>query len=451
VQAPHWTLGRVGVRLVDGFRRTDSLRLYPGLMASQQQSPAALQEAQWEALRALIGHAARQVPYYRRLFQERGLEPEDFREPADLALLPRLTKEIIRREGAAMLAEDWRRYQPRPKATSGSTGVPLRYWIDRRSHGHHWAFIWRAWALSGFRPGDRWAALSGGALVPEQVDFRQRVYLWLNGALHLPSYHLSDAILDRYAAILEKARLPLVYAYPSSLRLFARHLAQRGRRIAPQHFFTTSELLPPAWRAEIEAATGGRVHDIYGNNDGGILAFECAEHAGYHLNMEGAFVEVVDAEDRTLAPGEQGEILSSNLLNYAMPFLRYAPGDAGRLATAACPCGRGLQRLAAVEGRVRDVIITGSGRRVHGAFFNHFEPFYAANWLEAFQVRQRLAGEIALTLAVRRPPSEAELEALRSALERGLGSDTRIDVHIVDEIPRGKAGKHRLIVSEIAD
>ncbi|MBM4117958.1 hypothetical protein FJ251_09525 [bacterium] len=163
--APPWTPGRLGVRLVDRFRRTEALRLYPGVMASQWDSPDALQELQWEALRALIAHAARQVPYYRRLFRDRGLEPEDFREPADLALLPRLTKEIIRREGAAMLADDWRRFQPRTKATSGSTGVPLRFWIDRRSHGHHWAFIWRAWALSGFVPGDRWAALAGGALV----------------------------------------------------------------------------------------------------------------------------------------------------------------------------------------------------------------------------------------------------------------------------------------------
>lgn len=451
MKAPQWTLGRLGVRLVDGFRRTDALRLYPDLKASQWQSPGTLQEAQWELLRALIGHAARQVPYYRRLFQERGLEPEDFREPADLALLPRLTKEIIRREGDAMLAEDWRRYQPRPKATSGSTGVPLRYWIDRRSHGHHWAFIWRAWEISGFAPGDRWATLSGGALVPEHVDLRQRAYLWLNGALHLPSYHLSEEILDRYADILAHARLPLLYAYPSSLRLFARHLAQRGRRIAVQHFFTTSELLPAAWRAEIEAATGGRVHDIYGNNDGGILAFECAEHAGYHLNMEGAFVEIVDGADRALPPGSPGEILSSNLLNYAMPFLRYAPGDAGSLAAAPCACGRGLQRLAAIEGRVRDVIVTGSGRRVHGAFFNHFEPFYRASWLEAFQVQQRKAGEIALYLAVRRPPTAVELDGLRAELLRGLGAETRIELLVVDEIPRGKAGKHRLIVSEIVD
>ena len=451
MKTPLWTLGRCGVRLVDHFRRTDALAVYPALMAAERSSAAEQQERQWAALRALIKHASRRVPYYRRLFRERGLESEDFREPGDLALLPRLTKEIIRAEGDAMLAEDWRSYQPRPKATSGSTGVPLRYWIDRRSHSYHWASIWRAWALSGFRPGDRWAALSGGALVPDRVDFKQSLYLWLNGALHLPSYHLSEELLEHYSRLLARRRLPLLYAYPSSLRLFARYLARSGRQIGIQHFFTTSEVLPPAWRREIEAATGGQVHDIYGNNDGGILACECEEHSGYHLNMEGAFVEIVDDEDRQLSAGRSGEILSTNLLNYAMPFLRYAPGDAGCLAPAGCACGRSLQRLADIEGRIRDVIVTGSGRQVHGAFFNHFEPFYRAEWLEAFQVHQQKPGALRLLLKTNRPPQPLELDAVRAALTRGLGVETRIDLVLVDEIPRGKAGKHRLIVSEIAD
>ena len=72
-------------------------------------------------------------------------------------------------------------------------------------------------------------------------------------------------------------------------------------------------------------------------------------------------------EEARARAGESGEILSSNLLNYAMPFIRYAPGDAGRLVPEACPCGRGLERIGAIEGRVRDVIVTADGRRVHGA------------------------------------------------------------------------------------
>ncbi len=448
---PKWTLGKLGVRLVDLFRRTDSLKNWPAIEASQWLSRDELREQQWEQLRRMVKHASTKVPYYRRIFAELGMSHEDIRQPADLVHLPRLTKEIIRHEGDAMLAEDFAHWQPRAKATSGSTGTPLRYWIDRGSHGLHWAFIWRAWQQSGFKPGDRWATLSGGALVPAHVDLRQKTYLWLNGALHLPSYHLTEEDFAEYADTLAGEDLPLLYAYPSSLRLFARWLARENRSLRTRSLFTTSELLPPAWRAEIEAATGGRVFDIYGNNDGGILSFECERHEGYHLNMEGVFVEIVDEEDRPLPRGEAGEVLSTNLRNYAMPFLRYAPGDGGALAQDDCPCGRGLERLASIEGRVRDFVVTADGRQVHGAFFNHFEPFYEASWLEAFQVQQRKAGEISLMLQPQQDPGEQELDQLRTELAKGLGADTKVEILLVDEIPRGKAGKHRLIVSDIAD
>jgi phenylacetate-CoA ligase len=137
------------------------------------------------------------------------------------------------------------------------------------------------------------------------------------------------------------------------------------------------------------------------------------------------------------------------LLNYAMPFIRYAPGDGGSLLQTHCSCGRGLQRLGSLEGRVRDIVIAPDGRRVHGAFFNHFEPFYRTTWIEGFQVHQRRAGAMTLRLQTTRRPDKDELAPILAELRRGLGEGMRIDVEFVEEIPRSKAGKHRLIVSEL--
>jgi hypothetical protein len=100
---------------------------------------------------------------------------------------------------------------------------------------------------------------------------------------------------------------------------------------------------------------------------------------------------------------------------------------------------------------VRDFIVTPDGRRVHGAFFNHFEPFYRAEWLEAFQVRQREAGALTLVLQPSRKPERSELDALLGELARGLGEDMHIELELVEAIARGKAGKYRLIVSELVD
>ncbi|MGB4578863.1 MAG: phenylacetate--CoA ligase family protein, partial [Methanoculleus sp.] len=48
---------------------------------------------QAEALSHLLDHAYENVPYYRRIFDDRGLVPGDIRTPADLRLLPLLSRE----------------------------------------------------------------------------------------------------------------------------------------------------------------------------------------------------------------------------------------------------------------------------------------------------------------------------------------------------------------------
>ena len=57
----------------------------------------------------------------------------------------------------------------------------------------------------------------------------------------------------------------------------------------------------------------------------------------------------------------------TDLHNLAMPFIRYVTGDLATAADgAACRCGRGLPRIASVEGRTSDTLTDGFGRRVGG-------------------------------------------------------------------------------------
>ena len=112
--------------------------------------------------------------------------------------------------------------------------------------------------------------------------------------------------------------------------------------------------------------------ETYGNREVMLMATECEEHDGLHVQAENLVVEVVVRRDdtdgtRPAAPGELGEVVVTDLHNLAMPFIRYATGD---LATAAddspCGCGRGLPRIASVEGRTSDVLEDGDGHQVSG-------------------------------------------------------------------------------------
>src|SRR6266702_2424549 len=63
------------------------------LMESQWWTRKALEAYQMEQLAKVLSHACRHVPYYQRIFSERGLKAEDIQNFEDLRKLPFLTKD----------------------------------------------------------------------------------------------------------------------------------------------------------------------------------------------------------------------------------------------------------------------------------------------------------------------------------------------------------------------
>lgn len=443
-------LRKLGIRLMEVVRRTDALDLLPELLASQWWSTDQLRDLQRQRLRELLGFCADEVPYYTELFDRLDFDPRRGDPLETLSRLPVLDKHDIREAGTALRSRSFPRLQPRPKATSGSTGTPLSYHLDRLSHGYLWAQIWRAWNQAGYRPGDRFATLSGGSLVPDKVNLKERVYLALNAAIYLPCYHMTESIMERYRGTLRRRRVRYLYGYPTAIGMFADFCLAKPATMPPlAAVFTTSEVLAPRARTAIESAFGCPVYDTYGLNDGGLYSFECAEHAGFHYSMEGVVVEVVDEAGKPLPEGEIGSIVTTHLMNRANPFLRYVTGDVGALNSEPCSCGRGLVRIVNLQGRERDIVWTPAGRKVHGAFFNHFTPFYRAEWLERYQIYQPHRDSLIVRLQVKRDPTEAEKEEVIAELRKCLG-DMRITLDIGAEMTYTRTGKFRVVISDVS-
>ncbi len=443
-------LKRPAIRLVDFVRKTDSLKLLPELLETQWWDLAKLEALQARRMAELGRFVRKEVPYWTEAFAKAGIGEDEELTPETLARLPLLSKDMIREAGDSLRARDFEKWQPRHKNTSGSTGVPLDYYIDRPAHSWQWAHMWRGWAQTGYVPGDLYAAISGGSLVPEKAALKQTVYLALSSALHFPTYHMNDEIMARYADRLAKSPIDFVYGYPSSLEIFSEFITASARgKIPMKAVFTTSEGLSPKARAAIERAFDCPVFDTYGCNDGGIFSFECDRHDGLHLGMETDFVEIVDEDGRRVPDGEPGEVIATNLVIRAMPLLRFRTGDIASITREPCACGRGLIRVQELSGRERDVIRTPDGRKIHGAFFTHFEALHHADWIARFQIHQPDVNTFILRVILRREPTDADRKALIKDLRIALGDmDFRIDV--VDEMEVTRTGKFRIIVSDLS-
>jgi phenylacetate-CoA ligase len=404
-----------------------------------------LRELQNDKLRALVKHAYQNVPYYRRVMDERGLSDKDIRSVEDLPNLPILTKGDIRRNFDDLKATGFHRWRPFLNATSGSTGEPLRYYIDINAVSAAWAGTFRGWEWAGYKLGDKRVTLAGSSLVSDKRPSLTTRLRWLiERNLPLSAVHMDKQTMAVYASRIAEYAPRFLRGYPSALYTLALYLEQQGiRNIRPNAVFTTAEVLLPHQREAISGQFGCDVFDHYSCFDGGPQAMECAEHAGYHVSVERAVVELVDARGRWVPPGCAGEIISTDLYNYAMPFIRYAVGDRAIGSDEHCPCGRSLPLIRSIEGRTTDVIALGNGVTLSGpALTLAFKDCR----IHKYQVVQEGDRKLVIKVVKAAGYTTADTERFLGIIRHHAGEGIDIDIQYADDIPTTAAGKYRFII-----
>ena len=167
---------------------------------------------------------------------------------------------------------------------------------------------------------------------------------------------------------------------------------------------------------------------------------DAARHSGLHVMAEGLYVEI-ETSRGPAAPGETGAILVTDLLNHAMPLIRYRIGDLGAWAAGPCRCGRGLPRLERVAGRVTDFLAGCDGRLVSGVFLATYVVAQRPS-LGQVQIVQHKAGEATYRI---KPGAAfdpvADVEYLRRTTREYLGDRAVVRAELVDALPAEPSGK----------
>ncbi len=439
-----WFATHGALPLLDLRRGTNSRAFYQIALRNVRRPIEELRREQWARLRLLLDHAFRSVPYYHAVFRAAGIRPDDVRTPEDFQKIRPLEKETILHRPGQLHARDLPQRKPQVAKTGGSTGQPLQYYVDRDSLGWAFALQWRGWGYAGFTPGDRRATLAGLSVVAGGSAFRR----WLRNRvfernLALPAIRLNPALIEEYLRRLRAWRPSFLIGYPSALVTFCRVAGHEARELGLRAAFTTAEMLYPEERRYLKDALGCPVLDGYGANDGGVSAYECGEHPGYHVDVERALLEVV-ADGEPAAPGEAGEVLATDLYNFSMPFIRYAVGDVAVPGGESASCGRTLSLLERIEGRTTDFLVLQNGVVLSGpALTLVFKDFS----IDDYFVEQVSDTRVRVQIVTR--PGGTTPESVADALRRHLGPDVDLEVNAVPAIPRPPGAKRRFIVSNV--
>jgi phenylacetate-CoA ligase len=204
-------------------------------------------------------------------------------------------------------------------------------------------------------------------------------------------------------------------------------------------------------RDVIEGAFGVGVTDYYGAGGEGVhLASQCELRDRYHIHMENTVLEILK-EGRPARPGELGNIVVTQLDNYAMPLIRYDMGDLAKAGDdRPCPCGRAHPTIQSINGRACDVIRTPSGSALLPQFF-FIGSFKTLEKVARYQVVQEQIERISIKLVAEPGCDQRASEmSLRGYLDAATGGSLAVDFEWVPEIPLAGLGKPRTVVSKLS-
>jgi phenylacetate-CoA ligase len=391
---------------------------------------------QSERLRALVDLAAKRVPYYKRRWQ--GLEWQSVRSINDLHTLPTLDKESLRQKEREFIAEGIDLKSLWKDQTSGTTGGALRVYRPVSMLRQWWALVEVAIrnvagvgqdiprAMMGSR-----TIVQGTAARPPYWRFNRR---WRQ--LYLSSYHVSRRTAADYVRALREYGSEWITGYGSAIAALAESALEAG--ITPVRLraaIVSGDTLLPGMRNSIETFFGCKCFDSYGQCEGVSMAMECAQ-GRMHVIPAAGILEILREDGSPCGPAEVGEIVSTGLLNDAMPLIRYRVGDYAAWAEDQnCTCGNQQPILTNLEGRVDDYVITSSGRKI-----GRLAGFRRSPSVHSAQFVQDSPGHAFLLVRPGRDYNRKDALAVRDDILSRIGE---LDVVIVEvpEIPKTPQGK----------
>ena len=342
-----------------------------------QQPDDVIALVQAEKLRAMLALCARGHPYYKRKWNEAGVDVSKINSLSDLESLPLTSKQDLMDD-----PESFRLHLPDLPLhervlweviyTTGTTSEPTP--VYNTTHDYH-AYLFqsaRVSEISDIRETDVIANLFPLTPAPMGAFVRSATNAYaagatifgvLPGAAHGAfNVHRSMNQAVRSIAL---HRATILWGIPSFIRRVLLQAIETGADFRSVRMCAiTGEASSPSMREEIRrclrslGAQGTIVFDRYGSTEMGAFA-QCHEEGDWHNPApEIQFHEVVDPDTgRRLPDGERGALAVTHLDRRGTVLIRFLVGDVVSIDRTPCPhCGRHGERIIGPVVRTKDLV-----------------------------------------------------------------------------------------------
>lgn len=426
--------------------RTAFFRRYRQLLKTQFLPRQTLERLQLDNLRSTLKHSFETVPFYREWLGDHGLDPDRFKAQEQLEQLPLLDKQLIRSHPLShFLSTAIAPAERIDYSTSGSTGEPFQFVVDRAFNGAKISRYFREMSAWGIRPGMPYLKVWGAGRVPTEGGESEK-HFFINrilGRKEVLAFDLTPGKARECLTWMQQTGSKVLEAYTSSAVFLAHYALEDGLHFPHLRAVVVSgETLTFEHHNILREAFRVPVINAYGSREFGRVAFSCAGDVLCY-SMEDFHAEYLD----TQPPDPTGlkRLILTCFPNRAMPFIRYDTGDLVEPALDSYASdGRGLHCWKRVAGRLSDHVIIPGGKHLSVHFFTLLFEDYEKE-IRQFQVLVKGKDQLHLLIVPGHGFTSELGENLCEKIVNSLDASMQVVYSLVESIPFTGDGKHPLL------
>jgi phenylacetate-CoA ligase len=395
---------------------------------------------QEQRLQEIVYHAYNTVPYYRRVFDNLNIKPEQIKTIDDLKKVPILDRDLIQKEKDNLISSKFNKENLISGSSSGTTGIPINYFFDKEGYSAGFGAGIFLWSLAGKVAGVKNFYIWGNESSIKRWNstyskIKNILVNQKNVASHLLNtpegcVHIAKAIIDFKPKYIE--------GYPSSIYTLADYVKKNDLKlIGVKAVLSTAENLENHQRELIEDVFGPTA-DLYGSGEVLGMALRLQNQDKYYILDPHIIIETIDTEIEGMK-----EIVVTDLDNYGMPKIRYKIGDMiDNLYEPGKEDKIQFTYFKKIYGRSSDIIDLPSGKKFHPI------NIFGGTTLRQFEEirRHKVVWDGHVLKIILEVNTENNKGRIIKVIEELLsGFDVESEVLFVDKIFPSKSGKFKYL------
>lgn len=438
----------------------DYYEIYKKIKSWQNKSQDEILEIRNQMLIELIEHSYKNVPHYRNTLEQAEVVINGKVYLENYHRLPLLTKDVLRENFDELKSNDLDNRDWFINSSGGSTGEPVKF-IQEKEYkvwGRALKYFFESWM--GYEFGMKKVQLWGSErdLFWNKEPWNVKMGRLLRNEVWLNSFRMDRENMNKYVETINEEKPVLILAYADAIYELSKFIKSENLKVhSPDAIMTSAGTLHDEMRKIIEEVFEVKVINRYGTREVGNVASESNAHDGL-LIPPMYYVEILDKEGNVAPPGELGEIVVTQLINYAMPFLRYKIGDMGILSNKISKSGIEWPVLEKVTGRITDVFRKSDGGVIVPEYLIHLIGVVMnKDWIRKYQLVQEDYNFVRVLLCPDKKIDNPkvsfkdDLSFLEDKLKLVMGDDCKIEFEFPSNISPSPSGKYRYTICKVQE